>query len=42
MARTWDKVLKFIEPAHKTGAKVIVYPYYSIQHDPLSLGENQG
>lgn len=37
VCRTWDEVLKNLEPAHKSGAQVAVYPYYSIQSDPVPL-----
>ena len=37
LARTWDEVLGYLEEAHPDGARVGVYPYYSIQHNPIEL-----
>jgi len=37
VARTWDEVLALLEKAHPSGARVEVYPYAAIQHDPISL-----
>jgi len=31
---TWDKILPILEKEHKTGTKVLVYPYGSIAHRP--------
>ena len=39
LARTWDEVLGYLQPAHRSGARVEVYPYGAIQHNPISLGE---
>ena len=35
--QNWDEALKLLEAAHKGTTKVVVYPYYPIQQDPLSL-----
>jgi nickel-dependent lactate racemase len=35
--QTWTEALKLLEAAHKGTTKVVLYPYYPIQQDPLSL-----
>ncbi len=37
IARTWDEVLEYLEPVHRSGARVALYPYSQIQHPPLKL-----
>ena len=37
VARTWEEVLKYLEPAHRSGARVALFPYNQIQHTPLKL-----
>jgi len=37
VARNWTEDLGYLEPAHKSGAKVVVYPYCGIQHSAVKL-----
>ncbi|GAG14556.1 unnamed protein product, partial [marine sediment metagenome] len=37
VARTWEEVLGYLEPAHRGGARAALFPYSQIQHPPLKL-----
>ncbi len=37
VARTWEEVLGYLEPAHRSGGRVVLFPYSQIQHPPLKL-----